>query len=185
MVLLQSFPFLRYFFIRGTQFSLIRAMSSKRKEYKVDARAKKAALFFLACEPNPVTRLSIPAAMRAKGYSDSETADRILVQQVHRKSQKKNPMILLVPSLRPRHLYWPWQRLHQRQAAGRRYEQSRRIRRLLPSCVRGCVAAVVFNIGSTNNQLIRIVENKRIAVAGQRSLLNNQLLPFGCQLVRQ
>jgi hypothetical protein len=33
-------------------------MSSKRKEYKVDARAKKAALFFLA---------SIPAAMRAKG----------------------------------------------------------------------------------------------------------------------
>jgi hypothetical protein len=28
-------------------------MSSKRKEYKVDARAKKAALFFLACEPNP------------------------------------------------------------------------------------------------------------------------------------
>jgi hypothetical protein len=63
-------------------------MSSKRKEYKVDARAKKAALFFLACEPNPVTRLSIPAAMRAKGYSDSEAADRILVQQVRRESQK-------------------------------------------------------------------------------------------------
>ena len=50
-------------------------MSSKRKEYKVDARAKKAALFFLACDPNPVTRLSIPAAMRAKGYSDSEAVD--------------------------------------------------------------------------------------------------------------
>jgi hypothetical protein len=63
-------------------------MSSKRKEYKVDARAKKAALFFLACEPNPVTRLSIPAAMRAKGYSDAEAADRILVQQVRRESQK-------------------------------------------------------------------------------------------------
>jgi hypothetical protein len=62
-------------------------MSSKRKEYKVDARAKKAALFFLACEPNPVTRLSIPAAMRAKGYSDSEAADRILIQQVRRESQ--------------------------------------------------------------------------------------------------
>jgi len=61
-------------------------MSSKRKEYKVDARAKKAALFFLAFEPNPVTRLSIPAAMREKGYPDSEAADQILVQQVHRES---------------------------------------------------------------------------------------------------
>ena len=63
-------------------------MSSKRKEYKVDARAKKAALFFLACEPIPVMRLSIPAAMRTKGYSDSEAADQILVQQVRRESQK-------------------------------------------------------------------------------------------------
>ncbi len=64
-------------------------MSSKRKEYKVDVRAKKATLvFFLACEPNPVTRLSIPAAMRAKGYSDAEAADRILVQQVRREPQK-------------------------------------------------------------------------------------------------
>jgi hypothetical protein len=33
-------------------------------------------------------------------------------------------MILLVPSLWPRHLYWPWRRLHQRRAAGRRYELS-------------------------------------------------------------
>jgi len=63
-------------------------MSTKRKEYKGDASVRKAALFFLACEPNPVTRLSIPAAMRAKGYSDSEPADRILVQQVRRESQK-------------------------------------------------------------------------------------------------
>ncbi len=63
-------------------------MSSKRKEYKADARAKKVALFFLACEPNPVTRLSVPAAMRAKGYSDLEAADRILIQQVRRESQK-------------------------------------------------------------------------------------------------
>ena len=62
-------------------------MSGKRKEYKVDAHARKAALFFLACEPNPDTRLSIPAAMRAKGYSDAEAADRILVQQVRRESQ--------------------------------------------------------------------------------------------------
>jgi hypothetical protein len=66
-------------------------MSSKRKEYKVDDRAKKAALLFLACETNPDTRLSIPAAMRAKGYSDVEAADRILVQQVRRESQKIKP----------------------------------------------------------------------------------------------
>ena len=63
-------------------------MSGKRKEYKVDARARKAALFFLACKLNPDTRLSIPAAMRAKGYSDVEASDRILVQQVRRESQK-------------------------------------------------------------------------------------------------
>ena len=66
-------------------------MSSKRKEYHVEGRAKKAALLFLACEPNPDTRLSIPAAMRAKGYSDAESADRILVQQVRRESQKNKP----------------------------------------------------------------------------------------------
>jgi hypothetical protein len=66
-------------------------MSSKRREYHVDCRAKKAALFFLACEANPATKLSIPAAMRAKGYSDVEAADRILVQQVCRESQKKAP----------------------------------------------------------------------------------------------
>ncbi len=66
-------------------------MSSKRREYKVDDRAKKAAVFFRACEANPGTRLSIPAAMRAKGYSDVEAADQILVQQVHHESQKKTP----------------------------------------------------------------------------------------------
>jgi hypothetical protein len=74
----------------------------------VDCRSKKAALFFLACEANPATRLSIPAAMRAKGYSDVEAADRILVQQVRRESQKRLPKILLVPSLRPHPCHWPW-----------------------------------------------------------------------------
>jgi hypothetical protein len=66
-------------------------MSSKRKEYKVDDRAKKTALLFLACEANPDTRLSIPAAMRAKGYSDVKAVDQILVQQVRRESQKNKP----------------------------------------------------------------------------------------------
>ncbi len=72
----------------GPILSQLEPMSSKRKEYKVDARTKKAALFFLACETNPATRLSIPEAMRAKGYTDDKAADRILVQQVRRESQK-------------------------------------------------------------------------------------------------
>jgi hypothetical protein len=58
-------------------------MSLKRKEHKVDGCAKKAAHFFLAYKANPATRVTIPAAMRAKGYSDVETTDRVLVQQVH------------------------------------------------------------------------------------------------------
>jgi hypothetical protein len=48
-------------------------MFSKRREYKVDDHAKKAAIFFQACEANHDTRLSIPAAMRAKGYSIRRT----------------------------------------------------------------------------------------------------------------
>jgi hypothetical protein len=66
-------------------------MSLKRREYKVDDRAKKAAIFFQACEANPDTRLLIPAAMRAKGYLDVKATDQILVQQVRRESQKKTP----------------------------------------------------------------------------------------------
>jgi hypothetical protein len=50
-------------------------MSLKRKEYEVDDRAKKEALFFLACEANPDTRLSIPPAMIAKEYLDVEAKD--------------------------------------------------------------------------------------------------------------
>jgi hypothetical protein len=50
-------------------------MSSKRREYHVDRRAKKAALFFLACDANPDTRVNIPDSMRIKGYSISEAAD--------------------------------------------------------------------------------------------------------------
>ena len=68
------FPFFGASSSVGPNSLLIRAMSSKRKEYKVDARAKKAALFFLACEPNPVTRLSIPAAMRAMIGNHDATA---------------------------------------------------------------------------------------------------------------
>jgi hypothetical protein len=59
----------------------------KRKEYEVNDRAKKEALF-LACKANSATRISIPAAMRANGYSDVEAVDQILAQQVRRQSQK-------------------------------------------------------------------------------------------------
>ena len=63
-------------------------MSSKRKEYKVDDCAKKVALFFLACDANPVTRVSILAIVRAKGYSNVEASDGTLQMQVCHESQK-------------------------------------------------------------------------------------------------
>ncbi len=64
-------------------------MSSKRREYHVDCRAKKAAIFFLACEPNPATRVKIPDAMRInKGYSPSKAANQALQMQVRCEAEK-------------------------------------------------------------------------------------------------
>jgi hypothetical protein len=63
-------------------------MSSKRREYRVDRRAKKAAHFFVACHANPDTRVKIPDAMKIKGYSPSEAADRSLQMQVRREVDK-------------------------------------------------------------------------------------------------
>ena len=63
-------------------------MSSKRKEYHVDDRSKKAATFFVACKPNQATRVKIPDAMRAKGYSDVEATNRTLQMQVRREVEK-------------------------------------------------------------------------------------------------
>jgi hypothetical protein len=59
-------------------------MSSKRKEYCIDAHAKLAAKFFLRCKRNtdPQMRVKFPAAMKAKGYSMEESKDQIFVQQV-------------------------------------------------------------------------------------------------------
>jgi hypothetical protein len=56
-------------------------MSSKKKEYCIDARAKPAAKFFMRCErdPDPKMRVKFPAAMKAKGYSKEESKDQILV----------------------------------------------------------------------------------------------------------
>ncbi len=60
----------------------------RRKEHRVDGHAKITARFFLACKPNPDTRVKIPPAIRAKGYSNEEAADQILIQQVHCKVKK-------------------------------------------------------------------------------------------------
>ena len=54
----------------------------------MDRRSKKAALFFVACDANPDTRVKIPNAMRIKGYSPSEAADRSLQMQVRREADK-------------------------------------------------------------------------------------------------
>ena len=63
----------------ATHFLSIRSkhftMSLKRREHHVDRRAKKAALFFVACDENPDARVKVPDAMRIKGYSPSEAAD--------------------------------------------------------------------------------------------------------------
>ena len=54
----------------------------------MDYRTKKAALFFVACDANPDTRVKIPDAMRIKGYSPSKVADQLLQQQVRREAGK-------------------------------------------------------------------------------------------------
>ena len=54
----------------------------------MDCRSKKAALFFVACDANPDTRVKIPDAIRITGYSPSEAADRSLQMQVCRKADK-------------------------------------------------------------------------------------------------
>ncbi len=42
----------------------------------------------MACEPNTATRVKILNAMRIRGYSQSEAADRALRMQVHREAEK-------------------------------------------------------------------------------------------------
>ena len=54
----------------------------------MDRRSKKAALFFVACDANPDTRVKIPDAMRITGYSPSEAANRSLQMQVRREADK-------------------------------------------------------------------------------------------------
>ena len=54
----------------------------------MDRHSKKAALFFVACDANPDTRVKIPDAMRINGYSPSEAADQSLQMQVRREADK-------------------------------------------------------------------------------------------------
>jgi hypothetical protein len=63
-------------------------MTSRRREYHVDCCAKKAAIFFVACEPNTATRVKIPDAMRIREYFESEAADRGLQMQVRCEAEK-------------------------------------------------------------------------------------------------
>jgi len=64
------------------------SIMSTRKEYGVDKRAQEAAQFYVECNKNPNTKLKIPAAMRAKGYSDDDAAARTLQAQVCRAAEK-------------------------------------------------------------------------------------------------
>ncbi len=63
-------------------------MTSRRREYHVDSRAKKAAIFFVACELNTATRVEIPDAMRIRGYFQSKAANQGLQMQVRCKAKK-------------------------------------------------------------------------------------------------
>ncbi len=87
------FPFLRGSLFDQLLFSLSwqqksSTMTLKRREYHVDCRAKKAAIFFVTCEQNPATRVKIPNAIRIKGYSPSEATNQALQMQVHHEAEK-------------------------------------------------------------------------------------------------
>ena len=91
MALPRLFPFLRGSLFARPIFFNWKQVLQYVFEKEGDDRAKKTALFFLACEANPNTRLLITTAMshESKGDSDVEATDRILVQQVRRESPLK------------------------------------------------------------------------------------------------
>jgi hypothetical protein len=62
-------------------------MSSKRKKYKVNNRAKKALCFFVVCKANPATKVKVIEAMWVRGYSNPESADLMLQMHMHRTIQ--------------------------------------------------------------------------------------------------
>jgi hypothetical protein len=78
-------------------------MSSKRKEYEVDDHAEKAALFFVACQPDPATKVKVAEVMRVRGYSDCKAANLTLQMQVHCMNQKINGEVSLHPDAAATH----------------------------------------------------------------------------------
>jgi hypothetical protein len=87
------FPTFQCSLLAGPLFSLSwqqnsSKMTSRRREYHVDCCAKKAAIFFVACEPNTATRVKILDAMRIRGYSQSKAANQALQMQVRREAEK-------------------------------------------------------------------------------------------------
>jgi hypothetical protein len=82
------FPLCAFFPVNHLYFQKLALQHVFKKEGVQGALNEKATRFFIACEANLATRLSIPAAMRAKVYSDVEAIDQILAQKVHRKSPK-------------------------------------------------------------------------------------------------
>ena len=63
-------------------------MPLKRKEYRRDERAEKAAKLYLFCARDPDESLKVPAAMMARGYTPEEAANRALQMQVRRLAEK-------------------------------------------------------------------------------------------------
>ena len=63
--------------------TLTKKMPPKRKAYGTDPRAAKAAKFHVDCERSGMP-ISIPSAMRAKGYDNDAAKDDSLQQQVRR-----------------------------------------------------------------------------------------------------
>jgi hypothetical protein len=80
-------------------------MSSKRREYHVDRRSKKAALFFVACDANPDTRVKSPMQRGLKGTPQARPPiDRCRCRCVARRIKLKERLFLalLLLRLRPR-----------------------------------------------------------------------------------
>ncbi len=78
-------------------------MSSKRKEYKVNDCAEKAARFFIPCKANPATKMKVTEAMRVRGYSYCKAANLTLQMQVGRVIQKIKGEVSLCPEAAAAH----------------------------------------------------------------------------------
>jgi hypothetical protein len=78
-------------------------------EKEVNDHAKKAARFFIACQPDPATKVKATKAMWAREYSDCKSDDLMLQMQVPRAIQKIKGEVSLCPKAAAAHLVLPWQ----------------------------------------------------------------------------